>query len=1096
MKPPEIVESSSSGYPELEFHVRREARERYAFDVRLFALNHNRLIIDFRRIQKLVDGMSSDSSDPAQMRASELYSMGLEYLIFHKVIRLYRNRVFQDLLPEAIRVVTGEIGAARLDALLAQFDQSHTVATKRPVDLESELEGVNTRQLLLEELIITWLVNQNPGADAYNPLFSDEILQKNPDYERTLHTLGVWLNTLAPFGSEQLPLLDLLQAPVRFAPYSIADQLEYIRQHWGAILGDHLKDLLRGLDMIREETKSRGLGSGEIHAPDYSNLDAEYERYSQDSEWMPKVVMIAKNTLVWLDQLSKQYKREITRLDQVPDDELDLLANRGFTALWLIGLWDRSDISRTIKHWCGNPDAESSAYSLKGYNIMWQIGGTEAYENLRNRAWQRGVRLASDMVPNHTGLDSPWLKEHPDWYVQTDQSPFPSYSFHSGDLSQDPDITIQIEDHYYSRDDAAVVFKHFDHRNGQTRYIYHGNDGTSMPWNDTAQLNYLNPEVRETIIQVILHVARQFPIIRFDAAMTLAKRHIQRLWFPEPGSGGDIPSRAQYGIRRDEFEKAIPEEFWREVVDRVAAEVPDTLLLAEAFWMMEGYFVRTLGMHRVYNSAFMNMLKMEDNAKFRGMIKSTLEYDPRILQRYVNFLSNPDEDTAVAQFGKGDKYFGVTTLMLTLPGLPMFAHAQIEGFEEKYGMEYRRAYWDESVDQGLVDRHKHEIFPIAKKRYLFAGAENFRFFDFVTDHGVNENVLAYTNRVDDERVLVLMNNAYESTSGGIRHAVTFTQPGGETIHDDLLAALNLRGAGTLFAIDEQRSGLTYLRSADDLDQHGLSASLSGYDSQVFWNFRAIEGEQWWRLKDVLAGAGTPNLERALRDLEFEPVFHAFHRLFEGSLGGNAPGVDLQGFIDGLEPFAAVIDDFLGIDTMSTILRDKRTEWQQALRDLSAHKDTKLEQPSARDQTIILALKQSMAILGELFDEADLEGRLTLQDMPVTATYATILEGHELDRKIEYAHLLPIALQRIEWMGLDKLAEALLYPCVQGFLDVNTHEGVDWYSGDQMEELMLWLPITFGGDALLKTRMKSLETAHGITNYHYRSLREHLLETND
>ena len=37
----------------------------------------------------------------------------------------------------------------------------------------------------------------------------------------------------------------------------------------------------------------------------------------------------------------------------------------------------------------------------------------------------------------------------------------------------------------------------------------------------------------------------------------------------------------------------MPAEFWRDVVDRVAAEVPGTLLLAEAFWMMEGYFVRS-----------------------------------------------------------------------------------------------------------------------------------------------------------------------------------------------------------------------------------------------------------------------------------------------------------------------------------------------------------------------------------------------------------------------------------------------------------------------------------------------------------------------
>jgi len=55
----------------------------------------------------------------------------------------------------------------------------------------------------------------------------------------------------------------------------------------------------------------------------------------------------------------------------------------------------------------------------------------------------------------------------------------------------------------------------------------------------------------------------------------------------------------------------MPNEFWREVVDLVRNGAPDTLLLAEAFWLMEGYFVRTLGMHRVYNSAFMNMLKDE-----------------------------------------------------------------------------------------------------------------------------------------------------------------------------------------------------------------------------------------------------------------------------------------------------------------------------------------------------------------------------------------------------------------------------------------------------------------------------------------------------
>ena len=62
-------------------------------------------------------------------------------------------------------------------------------------------------------------------------------------------------------------------------------------------------------------------------------------------------------------------------------------------------------------------------------------------------------------------------------------------------------------------------------------------------------------------------------------------------------------------------------------------------------------------MHRVYNSAFMNMLKNEENEKYRRTLKNTLEFDPEILKRFVNFMNNPDEDTAVAQFGTRRQVF-------------------------------------------------------------------------------------------------------------------------------------------------------------------------------------------------------------------------------------------------------------------------------------------------------------------------------------------------------------------------------------------------------------------------------------------------------
>ncbi len=485
------------------------------------------------------------------------------------------------------------------------------------------------------------------------------------------------------------------------------------------MLGDFLYRLLSSIDLIREETKAVFAGPGPTQAPSFLFSAGEEENFSPDSDWMPRTVLIAKNTYVWLYQLSEIYDRQITRLDQIPDEELEKLASWGFNALWLIGLWQRSDASKSIKQLCGNPEAVASAYSLKNYSISNDLGGDSAYLRLQEKAASRGIRLASDMVPNHMGIDSDWVLDHPDWFIALPFSPFPAYTFNGPDLSPADRVSIVIEDHYFDRTDAAVVFKRYDHEKRETSYIYHGNDGTSMPWNDTAQLNYLKENVREAVIQTILHVAKKFPIIRFDAAMTLAKKHYQRLWFPQPGSGGDIASRADHGLKKDDFDKAFPIEFWREVVDRVAEEVPDTLLLAEAFWMMEGYFVRTLGMHRVYNSAFMNMLRNEDNIKYRLVIKNTLEFDPQILKRYVNFMNNPDEKTAVDQFGKGDKYFGICTLMATMPGLPMFGHGQIEGFSEKYGMEYFRPYWDEEPDTYLIQRHQQDIFPLLKRQGSF-----------------------------------------------------------------------------------------------------------------------------------------------------------------------------------------------------------------------------------------------------------------------------------------------------------------------------------------------------------------------------------------
>ena len=889
----------------MEFHISREARDLYQFDQSLFSLSGNTIFANFHAVRIFAQRMNQRRDlvrFPEQgVKAGQINAMGLIDEVLHYVVGLYRKQRNPKVMQQALDWLDEKLGRDTIDATLHRFtDEFPPLAVyRREIALEDYLEGetagVPHRQIVLEEMLMLWLANTNPAFSPFLELFEDSTLDKETAYRTIVTGLSGFFETQPSFGPENQNLVDMLRNPVIVAPHSLPGQLEYIQEHWGYLLGRYLYRLLGSLDMIREEEKAIFLGPGPSQVITFAGPGSmvEYERFSPDREWMPSLVLIAKNAYVWLDQLSKQYGRSMTRLDHIPDEELDILASRGFTGLWLIGLWERSSASQRIKQMCGNPEAVASAYSLFDYQIATDLGGDDAHRDLSERAWKRGIRLASDMVPNHVGIDAKWVVEHPDWFISLDYSPFPSYTFNGPNLSWDERVGIYLEDHYYTRSDAAVAFKRVDHWSGNAKYIYHGNDGTSMPWNDTAQLNYLNSEDREAVIQTILNVARRFPVIRFDAAMTLAKKHFQRLWFPEPGSGGAIPSRAEHGLTRTEFNQLMPVEFWREVVDRVAQEVPDTLLLAEAFWLMEGYFVRTLGMHRVYNSAFMNMLRDEDNAKYRSVVKNTLEFDPQILKRYVNFMNNPDERTAVDQFGKGDKYFGICTMMATMPGLPMFGHGQIEGFTEKYGMEYRRAYWDEQIDGHLVERHEREMFPLLRRRYLFAEVEDFLLYDFFTPDGyVNEDVFAYSNRAGGERTLVVYHNKYAEAKGWMRTSVAYAVKAGQDGQKTLvqrslgegLALHNDTDHFTLFR--DQITGLEYVRNSKELCETGLYVELGAYKCHVFLDFREVQDNEWHQYAQLAAylnGRGVPNIDEALREIFLQPVHYPFRDLVNADM---------------------------------------------------------------------------------------------------------------------------------------------------------------------------------------------------------------------
>ena len=848
--------------------ITKTSRDTYQFDTDFFQPDGNVNFPDYASARRFAEQMSAERDQPVP--ASDIYAMQLIDEAMRLLVRQYAPT---PVMNTAVSHVDERLGQESVTTtqkkFVSEFPPEEVYRGEEKVE-EYLTKLTNGRIKTIEELIYVFTHNANPAVNPLLELVDDEPLEATA-YKNLISALDAFFaqyvkdNPQAPGGSQSL--FEILRAPAQSSPNSLEGQLQFIVDRWGYLLDEKfVARIVRGMDFLREEAMHQKLAHGDF-TPDIplqtfvGGEYAEYEQYSPDKDWMPRLVLIAKNSYVWLEQLSRKHKRWIKTLDQIPDEELDILRDHGFTGLWLIGLWERSRASQQIKQRMGDADAVASAYSLYSYDIAEDLGGWSALENLRWRAWQRGIRLSADMVPNHMGIDSRWVIEHPDWFLSLPHSPYPSYSFHSENLSEDPRVGIYLEDHYYNKTDAAVVFQRRDHFTGDVRYIYHGNDGTSFPWNDTAQLDYLKAEVREAVIQTILHVARNFPVIRFDAAMTLAKKHIQRLWFPEPGSGGAIPSRAEHGMTRAEFDEAIPNEFWREVVDRVAAEVPDTLLLAEAFWLLEGYFVRTLGMHRVYNSAFMHMLRDEDNAKYRMAIKNTLEFDPQILKRYVNFMNNPDEKTAIEQFGNGDKYFGVATVLSTLPGLPMFGHGQIEGFREKYGMEFRKPKWDEIPDEGLIGGHDWKIFPVLHHRYLFADVEQFFLYDlFTADGTVDENVFAYSNVYNDERGLVICHNRFADTAGWIKISAAYLDKNtGDLKQKSLAEALGLPFEGYVILRDYV-THLEYIRSCEDLWQKGMYLQLHAYQHHVFMDWRFVEDSNWGLVNSNLNGAGVESVQ--------------------------------------------------------------------------------------------------------------------------------------------------------------------------------------------------------------------------------------------
>ncbi|MCX6038449.1 MAG: hypothetical protein NTW99_11280 [Chloroflexi bacterium] len=324
-----------------EFHVSHKTREKYQFDEQLFALNGNVVLADFAAARRFAESMTKVRGQ--FVPASDINAMGLIDEILHILVRQYEMQN-----PGVMRRALDAVGLDA-DAALLKFTEDFPpmAVYRREMDarhyLDMDTAGRPNRAATLEEMLILHITNQNPAVQPYKELFDEEPLKQSSPYEQAVRVLKDFFKGQPGFGNPETKaedresLIEVLLAPARVAPHSLSAQLEFLLNHWGVILGESfVLKILRGIDFVKEDAlrgNFAGGFAGNVPVLTFTGHDnTEYERFSPDKDWMPRLVLIAKNSYVWLDQLSKKFQRAIFHLDQIPDEELELLQQYRLTA--------------------------------------------------------------------------------------------------------------------------------------------------------------------------------------------------------------------------------------------------------------------------------------------------------------------------------------------------------------------------------------------------------------------------------------------------------------------------------------------------------------------------------------------------------------------------------------------------------------------------------------------------------------------------------------------------------------------------------------------------------------------------------------------
>jgi len=352
------------------------------------------------------------------------------------------------------------------------------------------------------------------------------------------------------------------------------------------------------------------------------------------------------NTRVWLTELSQSLGRRAT-LDDIPENELDRLAEMGFDWIWFLSVWStgeaarkvsrenpewRSDFGKTLPD-LQEEDIAGSGFAITGYNVHPDLGGNEALKRLRERLKKRGLKLMLDFVPNHMAPDHPWVEQHPDYFVSGTEN----------DLEESPQN-----------------YKIVKRKKGDLILAY-GRDPFFAGWPDTVQLDYSNPATAKAMLGEILRISGQCDGVRCDMAMLVLPEVFERTW----------GRRAQ--------------PFWPVATKAVRENVPGFCFMAEVYWDME-WTMQQQGFDYAYDKRLYDRL-IEGHAR---AVREHFYAKPDYQDKLARFLENHDEPRAASTFDQ-KVHEAAAVITFLSPGLRFFHQGQFEGRKRRISPHLIRA---------------------------------------------------------------------------------------------------------------------------------------------------------------------------------------------------------------------------------------------------------------------------------------------------------------------------------------------------------------------------------------------------------------------